>query len=100
MPVSLVKVSAVSFWMSTICGLPTISTLMDDASPPPVWPAAPPPPPPPAPAHPAATSAEATRPDAAAVRHHLEFWVTAPPGNRTTAQPATEQPGTRGRGTV
>src|SRR3954447_5705253 len=48
MPVSLVKVLFVSFWMSTICGLPTISTLMDFA--PPLL--LPPPPPPPAPAQP------------------------------------------------
>jgi hypothetical protein len=27
-PVSFVKVSAVSFWMSSICGLPTISAVM------------------------------------------------------------------------
>src|SRR3954467_2709358 len=45
MPVSLVKLSLVSFWMSTICGLPTIRTLSDLSVPPP-----PPPPPPPAPA--------------------------------------------------
>ena len=32
-PVSLVKVSSVSFSMSTICGLPTISTLMESPSP-------------------------------------------------------------------
>jgi hypothetical protein len=42
----LVKVLAVIFWMSTIWGLPTISTLMDLAE------LLPPPPPPPAPAQP------------------------------------------------
>src|SRR3954453_5398733 len=51
MPVSLVKLSLVSFWMSTICGLPTIRTLSDLSVPPP-----PPPPPPPAPAQPARAS--------------------------------------------
>src|SRR5882757_9352045 len=34
MPVSLVKLSAVSFWMSVICELPTISTLIDFLPPP------------------------------------------------------------------
>src|SRR3954468_2903131 len=51
MPVSLVKLSLVSFGMSTICGLPTIRTLSDLSVPPP-----PPPPPPPAPAQPARAS--------------------------------------------
>src|ERR1041384_1695723 len=54
MPVCLVKLSAVSFWMSCICGLLTIRTLMDDPS------AVDPPPP--APLHavtPTATSAAA-----------------------------------------
>ena len=32
MPVCLVKLSAVSFWMSSICGLPTIRTLMRAAA--------------------------------------------------------------------
>src|SRR5215213_7847046 len=64
MPVSLVKLSLVSFWMSTICGLPTISTVSDFASPPP-----PPPPPPPAPAQPDKTSpATAGRASAIAIR--------------------------------
>ncbi|GAA3220381.1 hypothetical protein GCM10020256_26390 [Streptomyces thermocoprophilus] len=34
MPVSFVNVSLVSFAMSSICGLPTISTLIDVPSPP------------------------------------------------------------------
>src|SRR5882724_7028782 len=33
-PVSLVKLSAVSFWMSVICELPTMSTLIDFLPPP------------------------------------------------------------------
>src|SRR3712207_6002958 len=53
-PVSLVKLSFVSFSMSTICGLPTMRTL-SDFSVPPAPP--PPPPPPPAPAQPASARA-------------------------------------------
>ena len=73
MPVSLVKLSLVSFWMSTICGLPTIRTLMDLESLPP------PPPPPPAPAHPDNVSpATAGRATAMASRFlDLMFTVTS-----------------------
>src|SRR5689334_4377672 len=55
MPVCLVKLSAVSFWMSSICGLPTISAVMvlSAESPPPVEPA---------PEHPERTSAPAVAP--------------------------------------
>src|SRR4051794_204223 len=63
MPVSLVKLSLVSFWMSTICGLPTMRTVSDFASLPP------PPPPPPAPAQPdKASPATAGRASAIAIR--------------------------------
>src|SRR6478735_9538550 len=74
MPVSLVKLSLVSFWMSTICGLPTISTLMDLESLPP------PPPPPPAPAQPDNVSpATAGRASAMAIRF-LDLILTLPSG--------------------
>src|SRR5919112_1749875 len=75
MPVSLVKLSLVSFWMSTICGLPTMRTLSDFASPPP-----PPPPPPPAPAQPdKASPATAGRANAIAIRL-LDLILTATSG--------------------
>src|SRR3954468_6089367 len=70
MPVCLVKLSAVSFWMSCICGLLTIRTLMDE--PPAVDP------PPPAPLHavtPTATSAAAATP---ATRRELNDVIVFP----------------------
>src|SRR3954467_4674712 len=60
MPVSFVKFALVNFWMSTICELPTIRTLIDLLLPPP---------PPPAPEQAASRDVEsATAASAAAVR--------------------------------
>ena len=76
MPVSLVKLSAVSFCRSTIWGLLTISTLMLSAPPPPT-------PPPPQPAQAVRLS---VRPVVAATSAALEFRLrTRPPPSPLTA---------------
>ena len=76
MPVCLVKLSAVSFCRSTICGLLTIRTRT-------VFEPAPPPPPPPAPAlHPASATTPAVAPIAAA-SDALLLSISSPPGRRS-----------------
>jgi hypothetical protein len=74
-PLCLVKFSAVSFWMSSICGLPTMSTVMvlSAASPPPVEPA---------PEQPESTRAPAVAPAISRESFLPGFCTADPPSKR------------------